>query len=106
MLVRQLFDFLEVELQIVHQTSKAKWQHFGIGKPQGSGARHVCQRHTVLESRITEADKMLESVIERVIAAVGTLTAKSEIRRGNTSVLQKGRVIRARAERRDAQCLA
>src|SRR5207245_1171972 len=82
--------------------------NLGYGGEDGGGIYHSIYDDfkwfaAVHERRVVERREPFEVVVDRVIDAAAVLAAVAQAERGDTGVLQERRVIRARAQRPDAE---
>src|SRR5256886_6324892 len=74
-----------------------------VGEAHHGGPHRLGEGAAVHERRVVERREPFEVVVDRVIDAAAVLAAVAQVERGDTGVLQERRVIRARAQRPDAE---
>src|SRR5262249_54695340 len=99
----ELLHLLRVAADRLRRRGRVEGKGHRVGEAQDRAPRDLRERNSVLEGGIAEAREMVEGVVDRVIGAAAVLAAEGEVQRGYADVLEEGREVRSRSERREAE---
>ena len=99
----QLLHLVHVAVDGVGEIVEVERQQLGIGQPHHGRAGGLRQRAAVDEVGIGKMRVPVEVVVDRMVDAAAVFAAEADVERGDPQVVQKRRVIGARAQRADAQ---
>ena len=105
-LAQQCLQLAQIGLRGVGQVGEFERQHVGIRETNHEAARELGERAAVEEARVRELREAIEVVVDGVVDAVVVEATERQVQRRDAVVLEERRVVRARAERTDAQVSA
>src|SRR5439155_1745708 len=103
LVLQELLELAHVAPDGLREVAELVGQELGIGEPHHGGADRLGEGAAVHERRIVERRVPLEVVVDGVVDAAPAFAAVAEVERGDPSVLEERREIRARAQGGDAR---
>src|SRR5207248_4779090 len=96
--IAELLQLGHISLRGLGEIAECERKEVRVGKAHDGLPSRLRERATIDERRVAEVGVPINVVIDRVIDPASILAAITKIQRRDASMLEKGRVVRARPE--------